>query len=170
MVDKDWLNIQHQRWRDRAADAWRRAGLRAGQRVLDLGCGPGVAALELAAAVGPAGEVTAVDHAASSLDELRTTAAQAGLTNIVLIQADLDDWSPPANSADLVWMRWLTVFAADPAALVARAAAALIPGGHLVSHEYGETPELQDWMATAGLRVVSTAAFDELSEVIAVRP
>src|SRR5215831_5721231 len=47
---------------------------RPGERVLDLGCGPGVLTLPLAEAVGPAGMVLGVDLAAGMLELLRTAA------------------------------------------------------------------------------------------------
>ena len=40
------LLLQHRVWRPRALDAWRRAGFTVGQTLLDLGCGPGHAAVD----------------------------------------------------------------------------------------------------------------------------
>ena len=42
------LGLQHAVWRPRALDAWRRAGITRGQRVLDIGAGPGYATFDLA--------------------------------------------------------------------------------------------------------------------------
>jgi len=53
------LLLQHRVWRPRALDAWRRAGFTVGQTLLDLGCGPGHAAVDLAEIVGPTGRVFA---------------------------------------------------------------------------------------------------------------
>jgi ubiquinone/menaquinone biosynthesis C-methylase UbiE len=47
------LGLQHRVWRPRASDAWRRAGFTTGQTLLDVGCGPGWATLDLAEIVGP---------------------------------------------------------------------------------------------------------------------
>jgi ubiquinone/menaquinone biosynthesis C-methylase UbiE len=52
-------------WRPRVLDAWRRAGFKAGQRILDIGSGPGFAALDLAAVVGRDGHVFAVERTSS---------------------------------------------------------------------------------------------------------
>jgi SAM-dependent methyltransferase len=41
-----------------------------------------------------------------------------------------------AGQFDAVWCRWVACFVASPPILVARIAAALRPGGRLVSHEY----------------------------------
>jgi 16S rRNA G527 N7-methylase RsmG len=42
------LGLQHHVWQSRVLDAWRRAGFGAGQRLADIGSGPGFAALDLA--------------------------------------------------------------------------------------------------------------------------
>jgi len=40
------LELQHQVWPAAAIEAWRRAGISAGQTLVDLGCGPGFAAAD----------------------------------------------------------------------------------------------------------------------------
>ncbi|MFF2010634.1 GNAT family N-acetyltransferase [Streptomyces sp. NPDC058195] len=74
-------------------------------RVLDLGCGPGRAALLLAAEAGA--EVTAVDLHQPFLDELRTAAdARALGDRIRTVRADMGALSGPDfpdGSFDLVW-------------------------------------------------------------------
>ncbi|GGV74098.1 hypothetical protein GCM10015535_02320 [Streptomyces gelaticus] len=74
-------------------------------RVLDLGCGPGRAALLLAAESGA--EVTAVDLHQPFLDELREAADARGLGDRVrTVRADMAELSGPDfpdGSFDLVW-------------------------------------------------------------------
>lgn len=74
-------------------------------RVLDLGCGPGRAALLLAAEAGA--EVTAVDLHQPFLDELREAAGARGLGDrIRTVRADMAELSGPDfpdGSFDLVW-------------------------------------------------------------------
>ncbi|WP_328907026.1 bifunctional class I SAM-dependent methyltransferase/N-acetyltransferase [Streptomyces sp. NBC_00234] len=74
-------------------------------RVLDLGCGPGRAALLLAAEAGA--EVTAVDLHEPFLDELREAAESRGLGDrIRTVKADMADLTGPDfpdGSFDLVW-------------------------------------------------------------------
>ncbi|MDX3373678.1 bifunctional class I SAM-dependent methyltransferase/N-acetyltransferase [Streptomyces sp. ME02-6991-2A] len=74
-------------------------------RVLDLGCGPGRAALLLAAEAGA--EVTAVDLHQPFLDELDEAAKARGLGDrIRTVRADMGDLTGPgfpAGSFDLIW-------------------------------------------------------------------
>jgi demethylmenaquinone methyltransferase / 2-methoxy-6-polyprenyl-1,4-benzoquinol methylase len=62
----------HHRWRTRAADL---AAVGPGDRVLDVACGTGDLALELAARVGPAGEVVGCDFSERMLELARAKAA-----------------------------------------------------------------------------------------------
>ena len=59
-----------------------RLDLRSGQRVVDLGCGGGRTTLELAARVGPGGEVVGVDISAGMLAAGRERAARLGAGNV----------------------------------------------------------------------------------------
>ncbi|NBE52869.1 bifunctional class I SAM-dependent methyltransferase/N-acetyltransferase [Streptomyces boluensis] len=71
-------------------------------RVLDLGCGPGRAALLLAAEAGA--EVTAVDLHQPFLDELDAAAAARGLGDrVTTVNADMGALDLPDGSYDLVW-------------------------------------------------------------------
>ena len=65
------LRFQHHVWVAPMHELLARAGLGAGQRVLDLGCGPGFTTLELAQFVGPTGRVVASDQSKRFLTTLR---------------------------------------------------------------------------------------------------
>lgn len=64
------LGFQHRVWGEHAFALWNRAGFAPGQTILDAGCGPGFATLDLARLVGPRGRIIAVDHSARFLDHL----------------------------------------------------------------------------------------------------
>jgi demethylmenaquinone methyltransferase/2-methoxy-6-polyprenyl-1,4-benzoquinol methylase len=64
----------HHRWRARAADL---AQVGEGDRVLDVACGTGDLALELARRVGPSGEVVGCDFSGEMLELARAKAAGA---------------------------------------------------------------------------------------------
>jgi SAM-dependent methyltransferase len=130
------LGLQHRVWRPRALDAWRRGGFTIGQTLLDIGCGPGYASLDLAEIVGPTGQVVAIERSERYLDALREGARRLNLTNIAMHQVDLDTQALPDVRADGAWVRWVFAFLKQPRELVARIAAALKPGGVLVIHEY----------------------------------
>ncbi|HXE46093.1 MAG TPA: class I SAM-dependent methyltransferase [Conexibacter sp.] len=63
----------HHRWRERAADL---AQLSPGARVLDVACGTGDLAIELAGRVGPGGEVVACDFAEQMMELGRAKVAE----------------------------------------------------------------------------------------------
>jgi demethylmenaquinone methyltransferase/2-methoxy-6-polyprenyl-1,4-benzoquinol methylase len=65
----------HHRWRARAADL---AALKPGARALDVACGTGDLALELAGRVGPGGEVVACDFSEQMLALARAKAGASG--------------------------------------------------------------------------------------------
>jgi SAM-dependent methyltransferase len=130
------LGLQHRVWRPRALDAWRRAGFTLGQTLLDVGCGPGYATLDLAEIVGPAGRVVSVDRSHRFLEHLDTLRRRRGLQQIETHELDLEEAELPACHAHGAWGRWVFAFLKRPRALVRKVAASLRPGGTLVLHEY----------------------------------
>ncbi len=132
------LGLQHAVWRPRATDAWRRAGFTAGQTLIDLGCGPGYATLDLAEIVGPTGRVVAIDRSRRFLDALEAAARARGLTHVETLELDLAIDALPAVAAHGIWSRWIYAFVPEPRRLLERAARALRPGGTMVLHEYAD--------------------------------
>jgi ubiquinone/menaquinone biosynthesis C-methylase UbiE len=130
------LGVQHEAWREQAQAAWATAGVSAGQTVVDVGCGPGYATLDLAQRVGPTGRVIAIDRSRRFLDFLSAQAKARGLSNIECLERDLDADPLPENCADHVWSRWVFIFVRGPRALLARVQRMLRPGGTLILHEY----------------------------------
>ena len=130
------LGLQHRVWRPRALDAWRRAGFTIGQTLLDVGCGPGYASVDLGDIVGPLGRIVAVDRSRRFLDALEATRRHRGLDNITSLEVDLDEGDLPVVLADGAWARWVFAFVNHPRDLLTRVRQALKPGGVLVVHEY----------------------------------
>src|SRR6266536_2684057 len=72
------LGLQHRVWRPVALDCWQRAGITVGKRVLDVGAGPGYAAIDLAEIVGPTGEVVALERSQNFIRAMETTCRESG--------------------------------------------------------------------------------------------
>jgi SAM-dependent methyltransferase len=130
------LGLQHRVWRPRMLDAWRRGGIADGQTVIDIGCGPGFATIDLAEIVGNNGRVIGLERSGRFLDHLRQISAHRGLANIELCELDLDQDPIIQSNADAAWCRWLLSFTKNPAQTVSGIAASLRTGGTAIFHEY----------------------------------
>jgi ubiquinone/menaquinone biosynthesis C-methylase UbiE len=76
---------------NRAATILGHLDVHSGMIVGDIGCGPGRVTIPLAKAVGPEGEVVAVDVQSGMLGRVRQKAEAAGLTNITFLQAGIGE-------------------------------------------------------------------------------
>src|SRR5215813_5590249 len=94
------LGLQHAVWRPQCNDAWQRAGFSIGQTILDVGCGPGYATLDLAEIVGASGRVTAVDRSRRFLDVLDARREARGIEHVTVVESDLDEISFSPESVD----------------------------------------------------------------------
>lgn len=138
------LALQNRLWSDTAVAAWRRAGLRAGDRVLDVGCGPGHASCDLAQLVMSRGRVVGIDESAGFVAHTETMAARRGLPWLSARCGDVQQLAELfAHGAlcdeapfDFAYARWVLCFVPDPESVVRGIAAALRPGGRLVVHDY----------------------------------
>ena len=118
-----------------------------GDRVLDVGCGFGDTAIQLARLVGPTGEVVGVDCCDAFLDYARRDADAAGLSNISLLRGDAEVMLPEAQF-DFVFARFGTMFFNNPVAGLRNMRKALKPGGrlmHIVWRDRADNP----WLSMA---------------------
>src|ERR1700704_1881627 len=99
-----------------------------GDRVLDVGCGWGDTAIELARRVGPAGSVVGLDCCGDFLDAGRADAKAAGLTNLTFLEADVQAY-PFEPVHDFCFSRFGTQFFENPVVGLRNMRSALRPGG-----------------------------------------
>ncbi len=130
------LGFQHQVWQDVTEQLWRKAEFGYGQTILDLGCGPGFATVELARLVGPAGRIEAVDAAETFLRPLQNSLDAAGLSHVRVQQGDAQNIPLANQSVDRVFVRWLMCFVPGPASVCQEIARVLRPGGKVVLWDY----------------------------------
>lgn len=130
------LGLQHRVWRSVAIESWRRAGITAGSRVIDVGAGPGYATIDLAEIVGSTGEVLALERSARFLNVARAACEKRGLTNANFRATDVMEERLPAGDYDFAWCRWVASFVSSPQRLVQNIAGALRAGGVAIFHEY----------------------------------
>ena len=132
------LGLQHRVWRPVVLECWKKAGITSGKRVLDVGAGPGYAAMDLAEIVGPTGEVVALERSSKFAAAVEARARQRELRNIRMHEIDLMEDEIPEVNFDFSWCRWVLCFLPKPEVLLRKIASALRDGGVAIFHEYVE--------------------------------
>jgi len=131
------LGLQHRVWRPVVLDCWRRAGITVGKRVLDVGAGPGYAAVDLAEIVGATGEVVALERSQNFVRAMEEACCARSLTNVKIHELDLMAGELPRGDYDFSWCRWVMSFVNDPALLIRKLGDVMRRGSVAIFHEYG---------------------------------
>jgi SAM-dependent methyltransferase len=120
----------------------RRADLRPGHKVLDIGCGTGASALAAARITGPKGNgqtgagsdgsVDALDISPALLQRARDRARDLDIENLTFTRADAQTHPFADSHYDRVISRFGVMFFDDPVAAFGNIARAIKPGGNMV--------------------------------------
>lgn len=105
------------------------------ERVLDVACGTGNAALAVAPLL-PQGQVTAVDFSAGMLAQGRQRAAAAGIANIEFREGDMRALDFAGDPFDAALCAFGIFFAADMVDQLSRIAATVRPGGVVMTSTF----------------------------------
>jgi SAM-dependent methyltransferase len=131
------LRDQHAAWLPETSALWRRAGFAAGQRIADLGSGPGFTTFDLAQIAGARGRVTAIDKASPYLRYVDDEARRRGVGNVDTLEADLTRDTPGDAAYDGAFCRFFLAFViGDLDAALANVHRSLAPGGAFAAMEY----------------------------------
>lgn len=161
--------------------------LEPGERVADVGCGPGYFTIPIAKAVGPTGKVWAVDIETKMLARTREHAVAAGLANIEYVHCAADDPLLPGGGVNTILIVNTFHHFSDRRAYLAKLRKALSPGGRIVNIDFIPKPQekrgfgpplemqlpretVDADMASAGLRPVKVHEFLPEQYFVEYRP
>ena len=120
-----------------------RIGLRPGQRVLEVGPGPGRLLIPAARRVQPGGQVVGLDIQLGMIERLKARAAQAGVSNLTTILGDATQSHFPPESFDVIYFCTVLGEIPDREAALQQCYAVLKPGGLLSITEIFPDPHYQ---------------------------
>jgi 2-polyprenyl-3-methyl-5-hydroxy-6-metoxy-1,4-benzoquinol methylase len=142
---------------------FRDAGIVAGMRVLDIGCGMGDVSMLVAQLVGPSGSVVGVDRESSVLEKARQRAKLAGHENVSFIQSDVAALTP-RERFDASVGRFILMFLPDPVSVLKALGALLRPGGIVAFQEASWANQLAQTAHLPLRMALSTLVRDTLAK------
>jgi SAM-dependent methyltransferase len=108
-----------------------RVGLRAGERVVDVATGTGVAAFAAAVAVGATGSVTGVDVSERMIERATERCRAEGFENVRFERGDMETIGGADGAFDAAISAFGLMYAAERKGAAAELARVLAPGGRL---------------------------------------
>jgi len=135
-----------------------RVGIQPGERILELGPGPGIFTVEAAQRVGPAGRLIAVDIQPEMIAQVEDRVQEAGLTNVETHVADAYHLPLDDASVDRAFLVTVLPEVPDQARALAELRRILKPGGLLSITEEFFDPDYP--FAFETVRRVEAAGFN----------
>src|SRR5207244_4846988 len=117
-AEQERLQRQAQELAGEARWLFDRIGLLAGQRAVEIGCGPQGCLDLLAERVGPAGTVVGVERNERAARQARSFVADRCLANVEVLQGDAKATGLPRGSFDLAHARLVLVNVPEPEQIV----------------------------------------------------
>ncbi len=139
----EWRSIFERRGRelfDRRFQIVHALRLRPGMAVADVGAGTGMFTLLFARAVGPEGQVYAVDVSRSFIDAIMVRMAEVHVEHVTPVVNTQQGIGLPPQSVDLVFLADTYHHLEYPVAMLASIRAALRPGGELAIVDFRRIP------------------------------
>lgn len=112
-------------------DLLKALALRPGERIVDIGSGGGLAAMEAAKAVGPGGAVVGFDISAPLTALAKQRAAEANCANVQFVAGDAQTEAIPGAPFDAAMSQFGVMFFSDPIAAFKNIRGHLRDGGRL---------------------------------------
>jgi ubiquinone/menaquinone biosynthesis C-methylase UbiE len=131
----DRLSMQARMFEPFTRQLFREAGLRAGMRVLDVGCGSGDVALLVSELVGPTGAIVGIDQAAAAIVRARARAESQGMHNLQFVEGD-PTLTRFDEGFDAIVGRLILMYYADPTDALRKLLQHLRPGGIVAFQEF----------------------------------
>lgn len=125
-----WKHILVDGLTHHSAQVFPKLEVKEGDRVVDVGCGFGDTAIQLARRVGPTGSVLGIDCCEAFLDYGRRDAVVAGVDNVEFLEADVQTY-PFKQDFDFCYSRFGTQFFENPVAALRNMRSSLKPGGRM---------------------------------------
>lgn len=147
------------------------SGLKPGMTVLEVGCGSGHMACDLARLVGSKGKVIAIDSSESQIEMAKKTAADLDVNNIDFHVCDVFDLDKLDVSYDATYGRWVIEFSQQPAkalqnmyrhlksgGILCYEAMSVRPGSYFI---YPQSSLIDDWF-TVGRKMFAAHGYNVL--------
>jgi arsenite methyltransferase len=109
----------------------RRAGLVAGENVIDLGCGAGIDTLLAARLVSPGGRAIGLDTLPEMLEQGQANAREGGITNVAWLRGELESIPLPDAGVDVAISNGVLNLSPRKGRAMAEIFRVLRPGGRI---------------------------------------
>ncbi|MFA6541476.1 MAG: methyltransferase domain-containing protein [Bacteroidota bacterium] len=130
------LRFQHGVWRSVTDGFLDRLRVAKGWNCLDVGAGPGFVTMDLRERIGESGVVTALEPSELYVRFLQNEIEKKGWKNVRSLQGTAASAELPAETYDLIFVRWVINFLDDREAFLTKLFSSLKQGGIIAIQDY----------------------------------